>query len=309
MLADLSDRLLGRWTAADSARALGGDVGPIVRPVAADGPVQRRGRARAEALGLIVWPQGALPYMGTQERERETLGRLAQWCALRNVALLTGATTRTPGEDGDADRLDATSALLVGSGGPVLRHDQMRRVPVADAPTALGDTRTLFPVGGARVAPLLGFESLFGDHARQYAADGADLFVVLARSEPWGRSSGLTQHLHLTRLRAIETRRSVVVAAAGGVSAVVQPSGQIDEVAGWMEQGLVPLDIPTYRVQTVYMRYGDWVGQWALGGALLLYLAAAAAAHLRPLAASASPAARRTAAARAAAARAAYGRT
>ena len=269
LLAHLSDRLLGRWTAADSAQATG-----TLRLVS-DVLDLRARRADAETLGLLIWPQGALPYMGSPEREAETLGRLGQWCAQRNVALITGATTRVA--DGDA-----TSALRIGADGHALRYDQMRRVPVADAPVTLGHTRTLFPIGGARVATLLGFESLFGDHARRFAADGADLFVVLAQSDRWGRSSGLYQHLQATRLRAIETRRAIVVASVGGVSAVVQPSGQIDEATAWMEQGLVPLDVPTFRAETVYTRHGDWVGRLALAGALMLYLAAGAVFWVRP---------------------------
>ena len=112
--------------------------------------------------------------------------------------------------------------------------------------------------------------------------DGADLFVVLARSDRWGESSGPYQHLHATRLRAIETRRSVVVVSAGGLSAVVAPSGRIEQTSGWLEQNLLPTDVPLYRSSTFYMRHGDWVGRWALAGALLLYLAAAFIQFVRP---------------------------
>ena len=50
-----------------------------------------------------------------------------------------------------------------------------------------------------------------------------------------------------------------------------------------MEQGLVPIDVPSYRAETVYARRGDWVGRWALSGALLLYLVAGAVAYYRPV--------------------------
>ena len=260
MMAGLSDRLLARWRAADSSQAA---ENPVFSRVS-DGS---GARGRDAAVGMLVWPQGTLPWMGSEAREDATLARLETWCSLRDVALVTGLTTHVT--DGET----ATSALLVTPGAPLVRYDQMRRVPIADAPAVRGTARTLMPVGGARVATLLGFESLFGDHARRFAATGADLFVVLAQSDRWGHSPGLEQHLHATRLRAIETRRPVVLTSVGGVSAVITPSGQIEQAAGWMEQGLVPLDVPLVRTETYYTRHGDWVGRWALGGALLLYAA------------------------------------
>lgn len=296
VLAELSDRLLGRWTSADSAKATRAGT-PLAHLVADDrrrssrsvpsAGARRGGSSTASgagAVGLLIWPQGSLPNMGTSEREAETLDRLGRWCAERNVALITGATTVRPGEDRDSreDDSESTSAFLVGPAAAVTRYDQMRHVPVADAPSVPGLQRTLLPVGGVHVAALLGFESLFGDHARRFAQEGADLFVVLPQSDRWGRSGGIDQHLKATRLRAIETRRAVLVASVGGVSALVHPSGQIDAATGWMEQGLIPLDVPTYRSETVYTRHGDWVGRWATGGAVLLYLIAGVVFYLRP---------------------------
>ena len=278
MLAELSDRLLDRWNSPDTSRAASVAAGSILH--VANAPVQPRKRAGNEPVGILVWPQGTLPWMGSDAREAATLARLGEWCRQRDVALITGSTTRAPGEG--PDRPERTSALRVSPAGEILRYDQMRRIPVADAPAALGQDRHLLSVGGVRVAALLGFESLFGDHARHFAQDGADLFVVLARSDRWGQSSGPYQHLHATRLRAIETRRSVVVASAGGLSAVVAPSGRIEQTSGWMEQNLVPIDVPLYRTETFYSRHGDWVGRFALWAALLLYAVAGCVVFVWP---------------------------
>ncbi len=273
LMAELSDRLIERWRAADSS-------------LEADNPIFGRVSTRPsrdESVGLLVWPQGTLPWMGSAEREAATVARLEQWCRLRNVALVTGLTTQAPND------ATATSAMLITPGGKTVRYDQMRRVPVADAPAALGATRTIMPVGGVRVATLLGFESLYGDHARRFAEQGADLFVVLAQSDRWGHSPGLEQHLHATRLRAIETRRAIVVTSAGGVSAVITPFGQIEQTADWMQQGLVPLDVPMVRMETYYTRHGDWVGRWALVGMVLLYGTLGATVWLLPHVNVASP--------------------
>ena len=255
-LAELSDELLERW------QGVGRDssAGPL-RPVSS-----------GASLGLILWPQSSLPYAGTTQREQELMARLQQWCERRNVSLMVGA--RVPAE-GDADPSvhlsgeDLTnSAVLIRPGTPVTRYDQMRRVPFADARGATGDSRVLFGDGSTQIAATVGFESLFGDHVRRFSRDGANLIVVLSRNDLWGRSAGLYQHMQFTRLRAIETRRSVVLSTVSGVSALIQPSGAIEEIAGWMEQDAASIDVPTYRGETFYVRHGDWLGRGALVFAL-----------------------------------------
>ena len=106
--------------------------------------------------------------------------------------------------------------------------------------------------------------------------------MVLSRNDLWGRSAGLYQHMMFTRLRAIESRRAVVLSTVGGVSALILPSGRIEETAGWMAQDADPIDVPTYRGLTVYARHGDWLGRWALGLALVYGLGALGVATLAP---------------------------
>ena len=242
--------------------------------------------ASADAPALVVWPQSALPFMGTAAGERQLYDRIGAWSAARGVSLLAGAKTAGASADRAAGRPDAddltNSAVLFRPGRAPVQYDQMRRVPFADAAGTTGTGRVLFGSGGTQIAATIGFESLFGDHVRRFAQDGANLFVVLARNDLWGRSAGLYQHLQFTRLRAIETRRAVVLSTVSGVSALIRPSGEIDEVAGWMEEGLTSIDVPTYRGETFYVRHGDWLGRWALVLALVLNLALAALRQLFP---------------------------
>ena len=272
-LAGLSDDLLGRWRgpAADSSGAR----------------AETAGRARgAGGLGLIVWPQSSLPFMGTDRGERQLYDRLERWCAQRDVALLAGATTASAGTDRRAGRPDAAdlanSAVMIRPGKPVLRYDQMRRVPFADAQAAEGSSRTLLTVGGTDIATTVGFESMFGDHVRRFTQQGAGLIVVLSRNDLWGRSAGLFQHLQFTRLRAIESRRAVLLSTVSGVSAMILPGGAIEEIAGWMDQDVTGIDVPTFRGETFYVRHGDWVGRWALALALALNLGVVLASVFMP---------------------------
>ena len=258
-LASLSDDMLERW-APRSADTLA--------------PPSRT-HSRGE-LGLLIWPQSSLPYMGTDDGERQLYGRLQRWTSQRNVALLAGATTGTEAADRtqgvpNPDEL-ANSALLIRPDTRILRYDQMRRVPFADVEAATGSSRTLLSTGKADIATAVGFESMFGDHMRRFTLEGANLIVVLSRNDLWGRSAGLYQHLQFTRLRAIESRRAVVLSTVSGVSAMILPGGGIEEIAGWMDQEVSAIEVPTFRGETFYVRHGDWVGRWALGLALAFNL-------------------------------------
>ena len=261
-LASLSDDLLATDFPADSTAEGVADSIRTSAASAAEGP------SEGPRVGLLIWPQTSLPFMGTNRGEAQLYDRLQRWPAARGVALLAGAQTAPEGLErtqraprpGDL----ANSAVLIRPGKPMVRYDQMRSVPFADRKSAAGAERVLFDAGGAELAATVGFESMFGDHLRRFTRDGADLIVVLSRNDLWGRSSGLYQHLQFTRLRAIESRRAVVLSTVSGISALIHPSGEIETIAGWMDQDVEPIEVPTYRSMTFYVRHGDWVGQWAL---------------------------------------------
>lgn len=229
-------------------------------------------------VGLLIWPQTSLPFMGTDEGEAQLYSRLQSWAARHDVALLTGAKTapegvdRAHGQPRDSDL--ANSAVLIRPGAPLVRYDQMRRVPFADAAAATGSDRVLFEAEEAEIATAVGFESLYGDHIRRFTRDGADMIVVLSRNDMWGRSAGLYQHLQFTRLRAIESRRAVVLSTVSGISALIHPGGRIEELAGWLDEEVLAVPVPTYRGETFYVRHGDWIGRWAFGLALIFNLGA-----------------------------------
>ena len=238
----------------------------------------RAAAANPSDIHLLIWPQTSLPFMGTNEGEAQLYDRLQRWTAQRGIMLLAGAETAPEGLErsyrpprpGEL----ANSAVLFQPGEEIVRYDQMRSVPFADRKAAQGTDRVLFHADGADIATAVGFESVFGNHIRQFTRDGADLIVVLSRNDLWGRSAGLYQHLQFTRLRAIESRRSVVISTVGGISALISPTGEIDEIAGWRDSETRSIQVPTYRGQTFYVRHGDWIGRWAFGFALLFNVVA-----------------------------------
>ncbi len=106
-----------------------------------------------------------------------------------------------------------------------------------------GDARPL-DLQGSRLGVLICLESVFSAPARAYAADGADLLVVLSQDGWWGESAGYRQHLSFTRFRAVETGLPVLMVSVSGASALTSPDGQSVWEAGWMDRTAAVLDIP-----------------------------------------------------------------
>jgi apolipoprotein N-acyltransferase len=253
---------------------------------------------------LFIWPETALPVYADARRQRALYARIAGWARRHEVSLLTGAITRY--DSAPALTVDAfvaeryaevtpyyNSALLFDASAGLQQYDKTRMIPFAERVPlvewrpalaalgvasggvggyGLGARRGPMDYGGGAFGTLICYESLFGDYARSLVDDGAGFLVVLAQDGWWGRSAGYLQHFALTRLRAIETRRAVVMSTVTGRSGLILPDGRAPEVTGWMEQTVHRASVPLLRVPTFYTRHGDWVGRGALVVSLLIAL-------------------------------------
>ncbi|HYE96091.1 MAG TPA: apolipoprotein N-acyltransferase [Rubricoccaceae bacterium] len=278
----------------------------------APGGHPRTARAVAQEAGgrpdLLVWPESSLPIFDDAERQRRLYARLSVWSAQRGVPLLTGAITRydsAPAPTAAPYEARATgsvtpyfnSALLFTPRTAPQQYDKVHPLPLvetipftrsspllrrlgppAGGSPAYGTGRgpASFEVGSFRVGTVIGSETLHGDHVRRLAPD-ADLLVALVQNGWWGHSPGIAQHLRLSRLRAIEIRRALIVAADNGASSLILPDGTVKWSAGWMEEGLFRLRAPVLHTPTVYAAHGDWVGRGSgllSGGLVLMWLGA-----------------------------------
>lgn len=253
-----------------------------------------------QRLDLLIWPEASLPVFGERERQARLYRRLSIWSRRREVALLSGAFTNHGGSNSYYN-----SAMLFEGDEQPQEYAKSHMVPLAEVIPFLHrspilDAMTIPPTVGARLGfgdqsnvlrgnrftagTTIGSESLHGDYVRRYVADGADILVSLAQNGWWGYSPGATQHLNLTRLRAIETRRAVVVSTVSGTSGIVYPDGRIERVAGWMEEGIAERDVPLRTEQTMYVKHGDWPGRFSLipAAGLLLLLGVSAVFYRRP---------------------------
>ena len=110
-----------------------------------------------------------------------------------------------------------------------------------------------------KVGTLICYESVFGEYVTEFVKKGADMLFVITNDGWWGDSPGHKQHLELSKLRAIETRRSVARSANTGISGFINQRGDIIEQSKYWEQTALRNTLTTNDKQTFYVRFGDYL--------------------------------------------------
>jgi apolipoprotein N-acyltransferase len=245
---------------------------------------------------LMVWPETALPYTPDPDERQRLYHELRTWSATHGTPLIAGTVRAAHSEKASAD-LPYNSAALFRGQGSVTHYDKRKLVPFAEyvpgaeywgALTALGVNAGgvpgyqkgrgsgLLSIDSTRFAVQICFESLFGHLPREAFQKNASFLLVLAQNGWWGNSAGPYQHQAFTRLRAIESRRSVLLASASGTTSLIRADGRISRELDWMRPSATRFEVPTHRIDTSYVRYGDWPGYGAAVVTLLVGLIYAA---------------------------------
>jgi apolipoprotein N-acyltransferase len=265
---------------------------------------------------LVVWPETALEenhWESTIERQFD-IQRIRQWLGEHpGVALLTGITTigsypskeaasetaRYRDDLGYYDVYNA-AAYFANATAPVAIYHKSRLVPgVEKIPAVLSSVLNNIDLGGfvgsygsqaertvyaapagapaLRPAPLICYESIYGDFVAEYVPNGATLLTLSTNDAWWGDTPGYRQLLRYGSLRCIETRRDLARAANTGYTGFINQKGDIYQLAPtWVptaSRSLVHLN----DEQTFYVRYGELIGRGAQGLAVLLLLGAVVA--------------------------------
>ena len=123
------------------------------------------------------------------------------------------------------------------------------------------------------LAPIVCFESLFGQYITGFVKKGANFLVIITNDGWLPNSSGYRQHLDIAKIRAIESRRSIARSANTGISAFINQRGDILNQTRWGERTAISGTIRSNTGITFYTKYGDYIGRIALftGTLLLLY--------------------------------------
>ena len=111
-------------------------------------------------------------------------------------------------------------------------------------------------VGPVRVGDVICFEVAYDHLVRDVVRGGGRLLVVQTNNATFGRSGETSQQLAMSRLRAVEHGRTVLVAATSGVSAVIAPDGSLQQRSAIFTRALLVARVPVRDGMTVATRLG-----------------------------------------------------
>ena len=214
---------------------------------AVDGEAQAGTAASGPLPDIVVWPETSVPYLLT--RDAVALASIGETLQSGQV-LLTGAVREEPGEEeGSVTGRYYNSVMAVTTAGVIAgAADKVHLVPfgeylpfadilgaiglraIADADrgySAAPARATITLEGGLTVLPLVCYESIFPHHAVPPHGQRVDAIVNVTNDAWFGRTPGPWQHLHQTRLRAVETGLPLIRVANNGISAIVDPFGRM----------------------------------------------------------------------------------
>ncbi|MGC3996180.1 MAG: apolipoprotein N-acyltransferase [Anaeromyxobacter sp.] len=259
------------------------------------------------AVDLLVWPETVYPttFGAPQSADGAALDQELEAFARREgVPLAFGAYEAGPGAE-------YVSAFFLQPGVGGLARASYRKAHLfpltewAPGPLSGALARRLLPwLGGwtpgpgpqvvplqvagrpLRVGPLLCYDAVRPEHAAAEARAGAELLLALSNDAWFDGGPGSRLHLAVARLRAVETRLPLARAAPSGISAVIEPSGEVAAAAAVGERAALAVELtPGRAVDAPFL----WLGPW-LGPAALLGLAAVLGSSMRPRSGVGAPA-------------------
>ncbi|HEY3531174.1 MAG TPA: apolipoprotein N-acyltransferase [Nocardioides sp.] len=129
-------------------------------------------------------------------------------------------------------------------------------------------------VAGTKVADAICFDVAYDDGLYAQLSHGGQLVVVQTSNAMFIHTDQIDQQFAISRLRAIETHRYVVVAAINGITGVIAPDGSVVTSVPVRTQAYADATVGLYDAVTPAVRIGPWLGRACLGLVVLGWLLA-----------------------------------
>jgi len=242
--------------------------------------VDAAGRHPAGDPGLIVWPEAPTPFF-VRDPKYQQWGepKLQHWVTAiaedTNSYMVVGATGEAEGSD-PQNPLVYNSALIADPNGRAIgRYDKIHLVPFGEyvplqrllffaskltrevGDFARGTERRVFDLNGAKISVVICYESVFPGEVREFVANGSQVLINISNDQWYGETGAPYQHLQMTRMRAIENQRWILLDTNNGVTAAIDPLGRVVKKTERNILTAVSVPFATQTETTFYSRNGD----------------------------------------------------
>ncbi len=130
----------------------------------------------------------------------------------------------------------------------------------------------VFEHRGIRAAPVICYESIYGEHLGGFVRDGAGFLAIITNDSWWGDTEGHRQLNSYARLRAVEMRRDIARSANSGISSFINARGDVMKTLPYGAKGALRGSLYLRHGLTVYARFGDYIYRIASFVAVLFLL-------------------------------------
>ncbi|MGW2375277.1 apolipoprotein N-acyltransferase [Kitasatospora sp. NPDC001683] len=132
-----------------------------------------------------------------------------------------------------------------------------------------GDHNGVMQLGPAKIGDVICFEVAYDEIVRDTVDSGARVLVVQTNNATYAKTGQPEQQLAMSRLRAVEHGRAVLIAATSGISAVIAPDGTVEQRTAELTRAELSATVPLRDGTTVADRVGA-APEWtlAIGGLL-----------------------------------------
>ena len=232
---------------------------------------------------IVVWPENSSdidPYRNTDAAEQIATAARAIGSPILIGAVVANSdgTTRNsvivwdprtgPGQTSDKRQLVPFGEYLP------LRGLMTKLSPYAARAGRFvpGTGNGVVTIGGVPIAVATCYEIAFDGLVNESVRAGAQVITVPTNNATFGRTDMTYQQLAMSRVRAVEHNRPVLVAATSGVSAVIDPDGRVDQRTRLFTADVLLAQIHRRTGWTIATRLGAWP-EWGTVAALVTLLA------------------------------------
>ncbi|GAA1832180.1 apolipoprotein N-acyltransferase [Pseudonocardia ailaonensis] len=240
---------------------------------------------------VVVWPENSSdidPF-----RNPDAAAQISRAAAAIKAPILVGSVLVN-------DNGTTSNSILVWDpvAGPVARNDKRRIQPFGEympwrsffrifssyvdraGNFVPGPGPGVLQAGGADIGIAICWEIAFDDLVDDSVSAGATMLAVPSNNATFGLSEMTYQQLAMSRIRAVEHDRPVVVATTSGVSATITPDGAVTGSTGQFVPGVLVADETLEDTTTLATRLRS-IPEWVLTAAGVLAVGAAVLAGRR----------------------------